>query len=97
MVAIKKGCVNYTTMEDSPEGEQVIAGTFSLKGHPIVILFDSGASHDFISMACSQKCQLTIQHLNTPYIIQTTRGKIITNQLVKNTPICLGAWNIKLV
>jgi hypothetical protein len=29
-VAVAKiGCVNYTTVEDIPEGEQVLAGTFS--------------------------------------------------------------------
>jgi hypothetical protein len=44
-VAIAKtGHVNYTTMEDIPEGEQVLAGTFSLNGHPIVIMFDSAHS-----------------------------------------------------
>jgi hypothetical protein len=48
----KTGRVNYTIMEDIPEGEQVLAGTFSLKGYPVVILFDSGATHDFFSKTC---------------------------------------------
>jgi hypothetical protein len=48
-VAIAKtGCVNYITMEDILEGEQVLTGTFSLNRYPAVILFDSGATHDFI-------------------------------------------------
>jgi hypothetical protein len=42
-------------MEDIPVGEQVLVGTFSLNGHPFIILFDSGASHDFISKAYTQK------------------------------------------
>jgi hypothetical protein len=45
--------MNYTTMEDIPEGEQVLTGTFSLNGFPIIILFDSGATHNFISRACT--------------------------------------------
>jgi hypothetical protein len=48
---VKTGRVNYTTMEDILKGEQVLASTFSLNGCPIVILFDSGASHDFINKA----------------------------------------------
>jgi hypothetical protein len=49
VVIAKTGHVNYTTMEDISEGEQVLAGTFSLNGHLMVIMFDSGATHDFIS------------------------------------------------
>jgi hypothetical protein len=87
--------VNYTTMEDIPEVEQVIMGTFSLNGYHVVILFDSGATYDFISKACIQKCQLAIQDMSTPYLIKTPSGKISTNQLVKNTPLNLGGKEYK--
>jgi hypothetical protein len=52
---VKAGRINYTAMEDIPEGEQVLAGIFSLNEYPTIILFDSGATHDFISKACFQK------------------------------------------
>jgi hypothetical protein len=61
----KTGCDNYMTMEDVPEGEQVIVGMFSLNGHPIVVIFYSGATHNFISKACTKNCRLTITHLST--------------------------------
>jgi hypothetical protein len=48
-IAAKTSQVNYTTMNDVPEGGHVLTGTFSLNGHPIIILFDSGATHEFIS------------------------------------------------
>jgi hypothetical protein len=76
-------------MEKIPEGEQVLTGMFSLIGHPTVILFDSGATHDFISKTCTQKCQLTIQHTSTPYMISTLRGKIVTKKMVIHTPLNL--------
>jgi hypothetical protein len=66
-VAIAKtGRVNYTTLEDFPEGEQVLVGTFSLNGYPAVVLFDSGDTHDFITKAYTQRCQLSIHHIDTP-------------------------------
>ncbi len=43
------GHANYTTVEEIPMGEEVLAGMFSLNEHPVIILFDSGASHSFIS------------------------------------------------
>jgi hypothetical protein len=97
VVVAKIGRVNYTTMEDIPEGEQVLVGMFSLNGYPVVILFDSDATHDFISKACIQKSQLVIQHMNTPYLIKTPGGKISTNQLVKNALLIWEARNTKLV
>jgi hypothetical protein len=76
-------------MKDVPKGEQVLVGMFALNGYPIVILFDSSASHIFISKACTKKCQLIVMHLSTPYMISTPGGKIVTKYLAKNTPLNL--------
>jgi hypothetical protein len=90
VVATKTSRVNYTTIEDVPKGERVLTGTFSVNGHPIVILFDSGASHDFISKACTHGCQMVIEHMSTPYMILTPGGNVITKQLVINALLNLG-------
>jgi hypothetical protein len=63
---------------------------FSLNGHPIVILFYYGVTHNFISMACTKSRRLTITHLSTPYMISTPGGKTVTQYLAKNTPLSLG-------
>jgi hypothetical protein len=52
------GHANYTTMEEVPTGEKVLAGTFFLNGCPIVVLFDSGASHDFMSSIYAKEAKL---------------------------------------
>jgi hypothetical protein len=76
-------------MEDIPEGEQVLTDMFSLNGYHVVIQFDSGATHNFISKACTQKCQLMIEHISTPYMIHTPGGNITMKQLVMATPLNL--------
>ena len=45
------GYVHYTTVEEVPTGEVVTAGMFLVNKHPTIILFDSGASHSFMSQA----------------------------------------------
>jgi hypothetical protein len=74
----KTSRINYTTMEDIFEGEQVLVGTFSLNGYTTVVLFNSGATHYFISKACTQRCQLSIHHVDTPYLISTQGGRVVT-------------------
>jgi hypothetical protein len=40
--SLKVGHANFTTVEDIPPGEDVLAGTPLLYEHPIIMLFDSG-------------------------------------------------------
>jgi hypothetical protein len=61
-------------MEDIPEGESLLMGTFLLNDHSAVVLFDSGATHDFMSRACTQKCKLVIEPIGAPYMISTPGG-----------------------
>jgi hypothetical protein len=90
VVAAKTGRVNYTTMEDVLEGGHVLASTFSLNGHPIVILFDSGATHDFISKAYTQKHKLVVKNIDTSYMIHTMVENVFTKQLAMSTPLNLA-------
>jgi hypothetical protein len=52
--ALQFGYTNYTTVVEIPTGEDVLAGTFFLNERPIIILFDSRASHDFMIFACAE-------------------------------------------
>jgi hypothetical protein len=70
---------NFTTVEDIPPSDKVLAGMFFLFEHPIIILFDSGASHDFMSLACAQKAKLTLLATDAPYSISTPRGRVVAN------------------
>jgi hypothetical protein len=77
-------------MEDIYEGEPVLVGTFFLNDHSAIVLFDSGATHDFINKACTQKCKLVIEPISAPYMISTPWGQIVTKQVVANPPLNLG-------
>jgi hypothetical protein len=73
---------NFTTVEEIPPGEEVLAVTFFLVEHPIIILFDSGASHDFVSLAYAQKAKLTLYATKVPYSISSPGGRVVADQMV---------------
>jgi hypothetical protein len=68
-----------------------MTGTFSVFNQPALILFDSGASHSFISQKFSFKCQQPFYHTQGAFMIATPGGKIVTNQLNCSIPIQLGS------
>jgi hypothetical protein len=61
-------------LEEIPLGEVVLVSTFFLYEQLMIILFDSRALHDFLSLACAQKAGLTLCATQVPYSISTPRG-----------------------
>jgi hypothetical protein len=77
----------FTTVEEILPGEEVLAGTFFHFEHPIVILFDSGASHDIMSLAYAQKAKLTLRANSAPYSITTPGRNMVANCMVCAVPL----------
>jgi hypothetical protein len=63
--------VHYTSMNEIPEGEPMTAGMFSVNQYPVVILFDSGSSHSFISQVFAKKHDQEITELEYGYQISS--------------------------
>jgi hypothetical protein len=87
---LRAGHANFTTLEEIPLGGEVLVGTFFLYEHLIIILFDSRASHDFLSLACAQKVGVTLCATQVPYSISTPRGRVVANQVARNIPLELA-------
>jgi hypothetical protein len=72
--------------EISPS-EEVHAGTFFLLENRIIILFDSGASHNFMSLACAQNANPTHWATVVPYSITTSGGRVVADRMVHAIPL----------
>jgi hypothetical protein len=83
--------INFTTFAELPEGALVMSGTFPIHHKPAVILFDSNASHSFISEKFSAKIGFDFSHTKGSYMISTPGGKIASNQITRFVPITLGS------
>jgi hypothetical protein len=76
-------------VEEIPMGE-VLAGMFFLNEHPVIILFDSGASHDFMISTCAKKEKLSLVASGAPYVITTSGGRVDANRIVQKVPLELS-------
>jgi hypothetical protein len=94
-VQVRQGKLNFTALEEVPEGAPIMTDIFSVYNQPALILFDSGASHSFISQKFSARCQLPFYHSKGSSMIATPRGKIATNQLNQSVPIQLRSHIVK--
>jgi hypothetical protein len=90
VVQVRQGRVNLTTLSELPEGTPIMTGTFSINHQPVIILFDSGATHSFISSKCGTKLGLDLYPTSGAYMIATPGGKIFSNQLCRSVPIQIG-------
>jgi hypothetical protein len=59
----------------------VVIGTFSINNISAVVLFDSGASHSFISATYIEKHNLPIALLRCQMIVSSLRGDMPVRQL----------------
>jgi hypothetical protein len=70
-------------VEEIPTGEEVLVGTLFLNEHLVIILFDSRASHDFMSSTCAKKAKLSLVASGTPYVISTPGGRVDADWIVQ--------------
>jgi hypothetical protein len=59
----------------------VVIGTFSVNDLSVVVLFDSGASHSFISAAYVEKHNLSMALLRRQMIVSSPGGDMPVRQL----------------
>src|SRR6185437_6300878 len=69
---------------------QVMTGTFSVNQCPVVVLFDFGASHTYISEACVARLNLQVTYMKIPYIIHAPGAQLHASQCVQGVSLDLG-------
>jgi hypothetical protein len=86
----KTGRIYYTQVATTPEGEPIMMGTFLVANYPAVILFDSGASHTFISKNFLEKHCIPCTESREGFIIHSPGGRIFTKEIVFHILVTLA-------
>jgi hypothetical protein len=82
--------VYYTQVATTPEGERVMMGTFLVANHLVVILFDFGASHTFISKTFVEKYCIHRTESREGFVIHSPGGRIFTKEVAFHIPVTLA-------
>ena len=76
----RPGYVHYTAVDEIPMGEVVTADMFLVNKHTTIVLFDSRASHSFMSQTFASKYDHKIIEVNKGgYSISSARATISIN------------------
>jgi hypothetical protein len=86
----KTGRIYYTHVATTPDGEPVIMGTFLVANHPAIILFDSGASHTFISKKFVEQHCISYHESKEGFKIQSPGGQIFTREVAFQVLVTLA-------
>jgi hypothetical protein len=86
----KTGRIYYTQVATTPEGEPVMMGTFLVANHPAVIVFDSGASHTFISKKFVEQHCIPYHESREGFVIHSPGGQIFTKEVAYHVPVTLA-------
>ncbi|XP_073030620.1 uncharacterized protein [Primulina eburnea] len=78
------------TQEEADDANDVVAGTIFVNEMPAYVLFDSGATHSFISKRFTKKLGLTPELLVEPFRVATPTSKTIeTHRVHRQCKICI--------
>jgi hypothetical protein len=86
----KMGHIYYTQVATTLDDEPIMMGTFLVANHPEIILFDSGASHTFISKKFVEQHCISYHESKEGFKIQSPGGQIFTREVAFQVPVTLA-------
>jgi hypothetical protein len=101
--------VNQVSADAIAEGLDIALGMFYINAIPATILFDSGATHSFMSARYANTNELPLKNMKTPMLVITPKGPVEANYMTHRltltimgrefwaTPIILAESSIDLI
>ncbi|XP_071681683.1 uncharacterized protein [Lolium perenne] len=82
-----RGHLNHVNAEEAQEAPDIVLGTFLVNSVPSTVLFDSGASHSFVTKPFVRKGGLTPTPMKRPMLVQIPGSTSKTQSSCKEVPI----------
>ena len=76
---------------DAAQSDELIQGMCFISQVPLVVLYDSGATHSFISRVCVEKLALPVSSLKFDLIVNTpASGSVLTSDVCLQCPVLIS-------
>jgi hypothetical protein len=75
------GKVNHMTSDEAQQAPDIVLGMFLVSSHPATILFDSRASHSFISASFVAKHSMSIATMKHTMLVSSLGGEMRTKHI----------------
>ena len=73
-----------------------MAGVFTIDSHPALVLFDSSASHSFMSMGFVERHNLSLMAIQYAYKIRTVGSQMFINTHTDTVSLVLATHTYRL-
>ena len=74
-----KGYLNHVNAVEAQEAPDMVMGTFPINSVPAAVLFDSGASHSFVTKPFVEKSGMSYSRMHNPMLVQIPRESTEAN------------------
>jgi hypothetical protein len=75
--------VNQVSAEATAYGVDIAISMFYINAIPAALLFDSGATHSFMSARFATTIELPLQNMKTPMVVITPKGLVEANYMTQ--------------
>src|SRR3954468_15651423 len=89
----EKATVNHMNVEEIPDEPDLVIGKFPINTHLAIILFDTGATHSFISRAFVDKYELPTESMKTSIKVSSPGGDMIASAGCRDLTMRIGTHN----
>nr|CAH66143.1 OSIGBa0114M03.1 [Oryza sativa] len=79
-IPASKARVNHVAAAEAQDAPDVILGTFLVNSVPATVLFDSGATHSFLSMSFAGNHGMKVEDLRRPLMVSTPSNQALSLQ-----------------
>ena len=82
--------MNHVNVEEVEEQPDAVIGKFLVKSFTALVLFDTGASHSYISRGFVEKYSLPTRILKTPMLVSSPGAEYMVRQGCFQVPLSIG-------